>query len=374
MSVFKLASVITAHAWSPDGNSIAVCKNEPDVTIYTNCKGNDVSKWKESAILRMHTMVVTGIDWSPANGKIVTCSHDVTAFVWSYDRSQDQWIAKVSVLKIERAAIRVKWSPDGQKFAVASGSKVASICFFQPEQDWWVSQLTKRGAHKSTVLDVAWHPSSQLFATACCDFKCRIFSAFIEKVDSTAANTVLGSMHNKGFGQLMIEFEATGAWIEAVAWSPSGNGLAFIGHDATISFVDLANDSSCTMIKTRSLPYTRLLFLEENVVVAAGYDFVPEVFQGQGGSWKSLGSIDKGEKKVAKKGGGGFMKSMNKFKQQVNTGQVGGSGASSIKSLHWNVITDISNFNGGFSTAAQDGRIIVWDKAHITSNAPGVKI
>lgn len=49
-------------------------------------------------------------------------------------------------------------------------------------QDWWVSKMIKK--HKSTVLSVAWHPNSQLLATGGCDFKCRIFSAFIPEVDS----------------------------------------------------------------------------------------------------------------------------------------------------------------------------------------------
>lgn len=45
-------------------------------------------------------------------------------------------------------------------------------------QDWWVSKMIKK--HKSTVLSVAWHPNSQLLATGACDFKCRVFSAYVD--------------------------------------------------------------------------------------------------------------------------------------------------------------------------------------------------
>lgn len=70
----------------------------------------------------------------------------------------------------------------GQKFAVASGYKCVPVCHFEPEHDWWVSDQIKK--HKSTVLSTAWHPNSQLIATASTDFKCRIFNAFIEGVDA----------------------------------------------------------------------------------------------------------------------------------------------------------------------------------------------
>lgn len=323
----------------------------------------------------MHTMVVTGIDWSSVTGKIVTCSHDVNAFVWTYDGSQDTWTAKVSILKIERAAIRAKWSPDGTKFAVATGSKVASICYFEPSQDWWVSQLTKRGQHKSTILDVAWHPSSQLFATGCCDFKCRIFSGFIPKVDTVGVNTVFGSMESTKFGQLIAEFEATGAWVEAVAWSPSGDGLAFTGHGSSISFVDLSSGNPvCTTIRTQGLPFTRVLFLNDNVCVAAGHDFNPTLFQGQGSSWEDLGVVDKGNKQAGGKNKGAFASSFNKFKGKVKTGQTGNLGENSLKTLHTNLITDLNLCGDGFSTSAQDGQIIVWNKAAIKKGVPSVSI
>jgi hypothetical protein len=95
------------------------------------------------------------------------------------------WKPSLTLLRIDRAALDVKWSPDGTKFAVASGAKSVPVCHYEADQDWWVSKMIKK--HKSTVLAIAWHPNSQLLATGACDFKCRVFSAHIDAVDSGAA-------------------------------------------------------------------------------------------------------------------------------------------------------------------------------------------
>lgn len=62
-----------------------------------------------------HDMVVTGLDWSPVHDKLVSCSHDRGAFVWTYDAAYRQWKPSLVVLRITRAAINVKWSPDGRR-------------------------------------------------------------------------------------------------------------------------------------------------------------------------------------------------------------------------------------------------------------------
>lgn len=347
--------------------------NTPDVIIYSNCKAASAAQWKESYVLKMHTMPVSGIDWCHATNQIVTCSADVNAFVWVFDKNRGTWIAKVAVLRSTRAALRVKWSPDGNRFGVATGSKIAAICFFHPAFDWWSSRTTKK--HKSTLLDIAWHPSSQLYATACCDYTLRVFSAYNEDVDKVGANTCFGSMDQHKFGQLITEFKPGDAWIEAVHWAPSGNRLAFAAHDSSISFVDFSSQQPiCTTVKTRGLPFTRILFLNNDIVVAAGHNFTPEVFEGSNNNWRHLGSLDKGDKKQMKKTGGGFAKSMNKFKSKVKTGQTGNLGQGSLTTIHTNLITDLSFRGDGFATSAQDGNLVLWNKAFIKRAIPGLSI
>ena len=83
-------------------------------------------------------MRVSGIDWSPVTNKIVTCSHDRNAFVWTYDDETNTWKPSLVILRINRAALTVKWSPDGKKFAVGSGAKCVPVCHYEEANDWWI--------------------------------------------------------------------------------------------------------------------------------------------------------------------------------------------------------------------------------------------
>jgi actin related protein 2/3 complex subunit 1A/1B len=85
---------------------------------------------------------------------------------------------------------------------------------------------------KSTVLCCAFHPSNgQLLATGCADFKMRIFSTFATDVDGTNvdAGPFAASLGPQSFGEVYVELSALG-WIHAVAWSPSGNIIAYTGR------------------------------------------------------------------------------------------------------------------------------------------------
>jgi actin related protein 2/3 complex subunit 1A/1B len=90
-----------------------------------------------------------------------------------------------------------------------------------------VSSKNKR-KFKSTVLCVAFHPrNSQLLACGSADFKCCVFSVFSSDVDKAPNAGPFGTPVE--FGDTYAEFTALG-WVNAVAWSPSGNVLAFSGN------------------------------------------------------------------------------------------------------------------------------------------------
>ena len=76
-----------------------------------------------------------------------------------------------------------------------------------------------------------WHPSTPVVATACTDFKCRIFSAYLKNVDGKAVSTPWGD--NPKFGTLFYEVESPG-WVRNVAFSPAGDVLAFCSHNSTV--------------------------------------------------------------------------------------------------------------------------------------------
>ena len=86
------------------------------------------------------------------------------------------------------------------------------------------------------MFSVAWDPtSSAIIATACADYKCRIFSAYIKGVDGKNVETRWGK--DPKFGTLFLEVSSLG-WVRDVAFNATGSILAFASHNSTISFVD----------------------------------------------------------------------------------------------------------------------------------------
>lgn len=71
---------------------------------------------------------------------------------------------------------------------------------------------------------------------------CRVFSAYIKEVDEKPASTPWGS--KMPFGQLMSEFggAGSGGWVHSVSFSASGNRLAWVSHDSTVSVADASKN------------------------------------------------------------------------------------------------------------------------------------
>lgn len=149
-AVWHLAEGISCHAWNKDRSKVAICPNTNEIWIYSGCHNKDASTWRKEAVLTEHDMIVSGLDWSPVHDKIVSCSHDRSAFVWTYDAAFRQWKPELVVLRITRAALNVKWAPSGTKFAVSSGAKCVSVCYYQASEKWWLSKIIKK--HKSTYV------------------------------------------------------------------------------------------------------------------------------------------------------------------------------------------------------------------------------
>lgn len=380
-AVYKIAPVVTCHAWNADRSQVALCPNNEEVHIYSNCQDPDFTKWKKEHTLSSHDLVVCGIDWSPVTNKIVTCSHDRNAFVWTL--ADGVWKPSLSILRINRAALQVRWSPDGKKFAVASGAKVVPVCHYEEANDWWISKMIKK--HKSTVIDVAWHPNSQLLATASSDFRCRVFSAFVPGVDE-ACETVFGDLSAGVFGDVLVEFEASGGWVESVAWSPSGDRLAYAAHDSSLSFVQFTAQGEAPSVQTvrsKDLPIMTMMFLSEDVLVTGGHMFNPGVYQyASGDGWSFLDRVDvKGTTKAVKKTGFGAARDM--WASKTDKGQGAGATASdnALWTKHTNVITDIQPYSSvgsfpvdAFSTSGLDGRIVVWQVDPLAARMSALKL
>lgn len=133
-----------------------------------------------------HDKLVTSIDWAPQTNRLVTCSHDRNAYVWTLESDPNTgaavWQPTLVLLRINRSATFVRWSPNEEKFAVASGARTISVCQYDAESNWWVAKHLKKPL-RSTVLSLDWHPNSVLLAAGSADGTARVFSAFIKGVD-----------------------------------------------------------------------------------------------------------------------------------------------------------------------------------------------
>ena len=220
-----------------------MCPNTNEVHIYSKQDG-----FKSPVhVLAEHDKIITGLDWAPNSGQIVSCSQDRNAYVWDYNSSTNTWSPTLVLLRLNRSATTVKWSPNESKFAVASGARTIAVCQFDKEQNWWTAKHIKKPI-RSTVLSLDWHPNGVLLAAGAADNKARVFSAYLKEVDQKPEATVWGS--KLPFNTVCGEFSSpSGGWVHAVAFSPSGDALAFasMSYSLLLSSHETNVDSQATM-------------------------------------------------------------------------------------------------------------------------------
>ncbi|OAY75834.1 actin-related protein 2/3 complex subunit 1A-like [Ananas comosus] len=363
VEIHQFAECITCHAWSPDQSMIAFCPNNTEVHIYKLL----ADKWEKVHVLYKHDQIISGIDWSVNSNKIVTVSHDRNSYVWSQEASE--WVPTLVILRLNRAALCVQWSPKENKFAVGSGAKTVCICYYEQENNWWVSKLIRK-KHNSSVTSVAWHPNNVLLATTSTDGKCRVFCTFIKGVDKRDLGE--GSSNDLKFGEQIAQLDLSVTWAFGVRWSPSGNTLAYTGHNSMVYFIDDVESSpSAQTLALRDLPLRDILFLSERVVIGVGFDCNPMVFTAdETGLWSFVRYLD--ERKVAPTSSKGsqFSEALGKLygqsKQSTSNDTVepskfrGGAHANCITCivlLRRSAATTVKRF----STSGLDGKIVIWE-------------
>lgn len=258
-----------------------------------------------------------------------------------WEPSPGGWKPTLVLLRINRAATHVRWAPDESKFAVGSGARAVAVCYFEAENNWWVSKHLKKPL-RATVLAVAWHPNSVLLAAGSADAHARVFSAFVKGVDQRPEPSAWGE--RLPFNTVCGEFtNASGGWVHAVAFSPSGAALAYAAHDSSVTVVyPSAPDQpprAIVTVATQMLPFNSLIWTREDQIVAAGHDCHPIVFEGGAGGWAQAYSIDDPNKAL----GGAAQESsaLNMFKQLDLKGRSSGVDGSGLNTLHQNTITKL---------------------------------
>ncbi|KAL4900603.1 hypothetical protein BDW74DRAFT_170774 [Aspergillus multicolor] len=323
---------IADHSFSSDKSILAVAR-ENHVELYQKTG----SKFSLTDELKGHEKTVTSVDIAPNSGRIVTCSQDRNAYVW--EQTPAGWKPTLVLLRINRAATFVRWSPSEQKFAVGSGARVIAVCYFEEENDWWISKHLKKPI-RSTITTLAWHPNSVLLAAGSTDSHARIFSSFIKGVDTRPEPSAWGE--RLPFNTICGEFlNDSAGWIQGVCFSPSGNALAFTGHDSSVTVVYPSAPEqpprAMLNISTRLLPFNSLIWNGENEIIAAGHDCEPYRLRGDENGWQLEGSIE------SKTGGGaGSVReesALNMFRQMDLKGQT--QADTQLKTVHQNTVNTI---------------------------------
>lgn len=91
------------------------------------------------------------------------------------------------------------------KFAIGSSDKNVGVCYYEVEQRFWAAEMIKKKP-KSTVTCIAWHPNNQLIVAGSCDYRVRIYSAYIKAVDGQPRSSNWGAIGNTG--ELLQEFQS----------------------------------------------------------------------------------------------------------------------------------------------------------------------
>uniref|UniRef100_A0A8K9XQV7 Actin-related protein 2/3 complex subunit n=1 Tax=Oncorhynchus mykiss TaxID=8022 RepID=A0A8K9XQV7_ONCMY len=345
---------LSCHAWNKDRTQIAVSPNSSVVIIYEK-KGNEWAKIHE---LTEHSGRITGIDWAPDSNRIVTCASDRNAYVWTL--KDKVWKPTLVLVRINRAATFVKWSPLENKFALGSGARLISVCYFEKENDWWLSKHIKKSI-RSTVMCLDWHPNNILLAAGSSDFHCRIFSAYIKEIEDKPGPTAWGA--KMPFGEMLLETKDCGGWVHSVSFSPSGDHLAWVAHNSSISVADATQGKEMTQLTTDRLPLVSVLYVSPTEMVAAGHDCCPFQFSYKGpGSLKFVKKLD-----IPKQTSRGSMSAMQHFRNLDK--KATDDESNELGCLHQNSITQLCIVSGTkahvdkYSSVGLDGTPVTFNMA-----------
>jgi actin related protein 2/3 complex, subunit 1A/1B len=360
---------ITCHAWNHDRSQIAISPNNNEVHIYQQ-EGND---WKLIHKFEQHDLRVMAIDWGTKTNRIVTCSVDRNAYVWTLVDGKE-WKPALVLLRINRAATCVRWSPEENKFACGSGARLISVCYFEEENDWWVSKHIKKPI-RSTVTSLDWHPNNVLLVAGSTDYKVRVFSAYIKDIEPQPAPTAWGK--KMPLGQLMGEFKNStsgGGWIHSVSFSSDGNKICWVGHDSAINIVDITIGPNVFKLRTEFLPFLSCIWISPTAFVCAGHSNIPLIYSFDGSNIIFNGKLDESQKREAS-----GISAMRHFQSLDRNSRLENSDTH-LDCIHQNAISWVAIYAGDkgkaqkISTSGLDGQLVLWNLNTLTRQMQNLKL
>ena len=209
--------------------------------------------------------------------------------------SLSTWKPTLVILRINRAATSVKWSPNGAKFAVGSGAKMRSCVPLRAVQRL-VDLSNDQEAQVDRVCRLAFSPNGKFIVTGGADMKCRVFSAFMEGIDSDNGRrirrNVAGSARVRRNVGGVRRRSRLGPRRRLVA--EAGHRIAFATHGEHHSLrTTLRNANGADHSIVKDMPYLDMLYATDDTLVAAGFQGNIDVYSASGGKWAYKDKLDK---------------------------------------------------------------------------------
>ena len=216
----QIASISSALAFSPDGQSLAVARRAP---FLVGKPGGSKAKqgvqvWELSTGNSLHNLMghdheITSVAFSPDGKLLASGSKDATARLWDLNSDKERFAFKCP----KGGVSRVAFSPNGKRLAVAGGDTVA---LYDTQTGKKIMEIQGYSHH---VVHMAFSPDGKRLATA-------------------GGNSETGrgggvKLWDLATGQevLTLGGSETASW---VVFSPDGNRLAAaFGEDLMLSFL-----------------------------------------------------------------------------------------------------------------------------------------
>ncbi|KAG5481061.1 hypothetical protein LSCM1_06738 [Leishmania martiniquensis] len=299
-----------------------------------------------------HDAPITALGWCRRTGALLSVSADRSACVWvprsdadaaqaalqtsneegfgtasvecgsacpSSSNAADAPFCAVPQLVMLSADVRlcptcVAWSAEGTKLCIGTAGGTVAVGRYDPQQKWWICRLLDEDrctshvgpsvetaapspTRASSVTALAAHPvDNTRIAVARLDGTVQVLSTYSKSVDgvleSSGEGVRIGSAGAtaKPFSHVYLS-HLLSCWVYGLAWSPSGQQLAVVGHDSALHVWSWGparspspsshsmepgghgkREAVHTAILLSQLPLLRCEFVSEDVLVAVGFE------------------------------------------------------------------------------------------------------
>jgi chromosome transmission fidelity protein 4 len=235
-------------ALSPDGKWCAVASDELTVKLVSTEDNTLVRSLKD------HGKPTKHLAFDPKGGLLALSCTDGIVYIYSLTSEQPELIRKIDgvigTLETDsEASARIAWHPDGRAFAVPTPTRDVQVV----SKNDWEKQRAFCNGHEGDITALAWSPNGSMLATAGRDKKLLIWSTKDQSV--------------------LARFEY--ANVMDIAWHPDSNLLSFTTSDGEVYICpDLIPSQFAVLFK---LPQQPAPFIHDPLAAISANTRRPEV-------------------------------------------------------------------------------------------------